>query len=72
MMIPPAAATIPHIKSGRPRVLAITFAKPYALAPGLLRSQPWGAWVDEVLILGVLAPAETTMVHTFDSCSTDE
>jgi tripartite-type tricarboxylate transporter receptor subunit TctC len=59
MFISPAAAA-PHVKTGKVKVLAVSSARPSALAPGLPTIAAAGVPGYEALImLGFLAPART-------------
>jgi tripartite-type tricarboxylate transporter receptor subunit TctC len=60
IMFPSAAAVTPHIKSGRLRALAVTSARPTALAPGLPTMAVSGlAGYESLGMFGVFAPAGT-------------
>jgi tripartite-type tricarboxylate transporter receptor subunit TctC len=60
LMIPVAAAAIPHVKAGRVRALAVTSAEPSALVPGLPTVAASGLpEYEAVLTLGIFAPAKT-------------
>jgi len=59
-MFPSAALGMPHIKSGRMRALAITSARPSALAPELPTVSESGLpGFESEAMFGVLAPAKT-------------
>ena len=59
-MFPSAAAVTPHIKSGRLRALAVTSARPTALAPGLPTMAVSGlAGYESLGMFGIFAPAGT-------------
>lgn len=60
LMIPPATATAPHVKSGKLRALAVTSAEPSALYPGLPTVAASGVPGYELVSrTGVFAPAKT-------------
>ncbi len=60
LMFGAALAVAPHVQSGRLRSLAVTSAKPSALAPGLPTIAESGVpGYASVAIFGVLAPART-------------
>ena len=60
LMFGAAIAVIPHVQSGRLRALAVTSARPSALAPGLPTVAEAGVpGYESVAIFGVLAPART-------------
>ena len=59
MMIANAASTVPHIKSGRLKPLAVTFLQPTALAPGLPTVSEALPTYEAVTILGLFAPTGT-------------
>lgn len=60
MSFPDAGTGSPHVKSGRIRALAVTSAKPSALAPGLPTLAGSGLpGYEAQLILGMFAPAGT-------------
>ena len=60
LMIASAGASMPHVKSGRLRALAVTSAQPSALLPGLPAVAASGLTGYEFAqTLGVLAPART-------------
>jgi tripartite-type tricarboxylate transporter receptor subunit TctC len=60
MMLPTALASMPHLKAGRLRALAVTTAQPSVLAPGLPTVSASGLpGYESVSSLGMLAPAKT-------------
>ena len=60
LMIPPATATAPHVKSGKLRALAVTSAEPSPLYPGLPTASASGVPGYELVSrTGVFAPART-------------
>jgi tripartite-type tricarboxylate transporter receptor subunit TctC len=60
MMFMGAASTMPHVKSGRLRGLAVTTAEPFPLLPGMPTLAASGLpGYQSVLIYGVFAPAKT-------------
>ena len=60
LMFPAAGAVVSHVKSGRLRALAVTSAKPSALAPGLPTIASAGlAGYEAVSNYGLFAPAKT-------------
>ena len=60
VMFPTAGAAVPHIKTGRVRALAVTSARPSALAPGLPTVAASGVpGYESVAIFGIFAPAGT-------------
>lgn len=60
LMIAPASATTPHIKSGRVRALAVTSAQPSTMVPGLPTVAASGLPGYEVVgVDGIYAPART-------------
>ncbi len=60
LMVPAAAAAMPHVKAGRIRALAVTSAAPSPLAPGLPPVAESGLrGYESVLPLGAFAPANT-------------
>jgi tripartite-type tricarboxylate transporter receptor subunit TctC len=54
-----SAPTVPHVKSGRLRALAITSANPSSLFPGLPTMAQFMPGYEANLILGVFAPVKT-------------
>ena len=60
LMFPAAGAVVSHVKSGRLRALAVTSARPSALAPGLPTVASAGlAGYEAVSNYGLFAPAKT-------------
>ncbi len=60
MMFPTAGAAAPHLKSGRLKALAVTSARPSALAPGLPTVAASGLpGYESASMLVILAPART-------------
>ena len=60
LMFPNAGAAAPHVKSGRVRALAVTTARPSALAPGLPTMAASGLpGYESSSPLGIFAPAKT-------------
>jgi len=60
LMIPPATATLPHVKSGRLRALAVTGTEPSALYPGVPTVAASGLPGYEMAArTGIFAPART-------------
>lgn len=60
LMIPPATATMPHVKAGRLKALAITSAEPSAMYPGIPTVAESGLpGYEMVSRLGIFAPAKT-------------
>jgi tripartite-type tricarboxylate transporter receptor subunit TctC len=60
VMVAPATAAMPNVKSGRLRALAVTSLAPTALAPGLPTMSASGlSGFETIAIFGILAPAGT-------------
>ena len=59
-MIPPATASLPHVKSGKLRALAVTGTEPSSLYPGVPTVAASGlAGYEMVARTGIFAPAKT-------------
>ena len=60
LMIPPATASLPHVKSGKLRALAVTGTEPSSLYPGVPTVAASGlAGYEMVARTGIFAPAKT-------------
>jgi tripartite-type tricarboxylate transporter receptor subunit TctC len=60
LMFPNATSVTPHIKSGRLRAVAVTSARPSALAPGLPTASASGLpGYESGTVYGIFAPART-------------